>query len=252
MCNLTNFNFDNNQVRTLLINDKPYFVGYDVAEALGYSKPRNAISTHCKGALKQGVLTEGGKQEMLVIPEGDVFRLIIKSRLEKAQKFESWVMDEVLPQLRKTGKYEIADTGKNCHSQVVSKKEITQDQPDDKGFYLYHLTCAVSPSKLRYKIIDGTIYFKTSDIDSILEISRFDGRSDSRTDTNYSIHNVLYDIGIATYDVDYLLNIWQILELCNHIKTKRAELLENILMYKVKPYFERKITTRRNNNVLTA
>ena len=45
MCNLTtNFNFDNNQVRTLLINNKPYFVGYDVAEALGYSKPRNAIS----------------------------------------------------------------------------------------------------------------------------------------------------------------------------------------------------------------
>ena len=121
MCNLTNFNFDNNQVRTLLINDKPYFVGYDVAEALGYSKPRNAISTHCKGALKQGVLTEGGKQEMLVIPEGDVFRLIIKSRLEKAQKFESWVMDEVLPQLRKTGKYEIANNFNNQNKNNVKK-----------------------------------------------------------------------------------------------------------------------------------
>lgn len=129
MTNIINFNFDNKEVRTLLINEKPYFVGCDVAEVLGYAKPNNAISTHCKGALKQGILTEGGKQEMLVIPEGDVFRLIIKSRLEKAQKFESLVMDEILPSLRKTGKYEINPTCKEnlqVQTPVIRENRTTQ------------------------------------------------------------------------------------------------------------------------------
>lgn len=93
------------EVRTLRLEDKPYFVGKDVAEILGYAKPRNAISTHCKGALKQGILTEGGEQQMTIIPEGDLYRLIIKSKLPKAQEFEEWVMDEVLPSIRATGGY---------------------------------------------------------------------------------------------------------------------------------------------------
>ena len=92
----TNEEFGN--VRTIMIEGKPYFCGKDVATALGYAKPRNAIATHCKGALKRGVLTEGGNQEMTFIPEGDIYRLIIRSKLPSAEKFESWVMDEVLPQ----------------------------------------------------------------------------------------------------------------------------------------------------------
>ena len=54
------------------------FSGIDVAFALGYAKPRNAINVHCKGALKRGVLTSGGVQPMIFIPEGDVYRLITK------------------------------------------------------------------------------------------------------------------------------------------------------------------------------
>ncbi len=81
------------------------FSGMDVAFALGYAKPRNAINVHCKGALKRGVLTSGGVQPMIFIPEGDVYRLITKSRLKSAQNFEKWVFDEVLPAIRKTGGY---------------------------------------------------------------------------------------------------------------------------------------------------
>ena len=81
------------------------FSGIDVAFALGYAKPRNAINVHCKGALKRGVLTSGGVQPMIFIPEGDVYRLITKSRLKSAQNFEKWVFDEVLPAIRKTGGY---------------------------------------------------------------------------------------------------------------------------------------------------
>lgn len=93
------------QVRTLIISNKPYFVGKDIAEILGYRNPTKAVSTHCKGVSKMGIPSNGGIQEMSVIPEGDIYRLIIKSKLPKAQEFESWVMDGILPQIRKTGGY---------------------------------------------------------------------------------------------------------------------------------------------------
>ena len=97
-------------VRTMMIDGKPYFCARDIATALGYAKPRNAVATHCKGALKRGVLTEGGNQEMTFIPEGDIYRLIIRSKLPSAEKFESWVFDEVLPQIRKHGAYMTENT----------------------------------------------------------------------------------------------------------------------------------------------
>ncbi|GEM_PF-6805494 len=71
--------------------------GSDVATALGYAKPRNAISAHCKGALKRGVPTNSGVQQMLFIPEADVYRLICHSKLPKAQEFEKWVFEDVVP-----------------------------------------------------------------------------------------------------------------------------------------------------------
>lgn len=93
------------EVRTLLIEDKPYFCASDVAKSLGYAKPNNAITTHCRATLKQGIPISGKIQEVNFIPEGDVYRLIMKSKLPSAEKFESWVMDEVLPTLRRTGGY---------------------------------------------------------------------------------------------------------------------------------------------------
>ena len=93
------------EIRTINVDGKTYFVGSDVAKALGYSKARNAINQHCKGALKRGILTEGGEQEMLIISDGDVCRLIANSQLPAAVKFESWVFDEVLPSILKHGGY---------------------------------------------------------------------------------------------------------------------------------------------------
>lgn len=98
------------KVRTVSVEDKVYFVANDVAKALGYTVPKDAVTRHCKGALKQRYLTEGGEQEMKVIPEGDVYRLVIKSQLPAAEKFESWIFDEVLPAIRKTGGYITRET----------------------------------------------------------------------------------------------------------------------------------------------
>lgn len=92
-------------VRTMEIDGKPYFCASDVASMLGYVRPADAIAQHCKGSVKHRVLTNGGEQDMKLIPEGDVYRLIVRSKLPQAEKFESWVFDEVLPTIRKHGLY---------------------------------------------------------------------------------------------------------------------------------------------------
>lgn len=94
------------EIRTAEIDGKPYFVGTDVAKALGYSNPRKAILDHCKGVTKRDTPTSSGIQSMSYINEGDLYRLIMKSKLPSAEKFEAWVMDEVLPTIRKTGSYQ--------------------------------------------------------------------------------------------------------------------------------------------------
>ncbi len=100
--------FENSEfgsVRTVYIDGKIYFVANDVAKALGYSVPKDAVTRHCKGALKRRYLTDGGEQEVKIVPEGDVYRLIIKSQLPSAERFERWVFEEVLPTIRQTGQY---------------------------------------------------------------------------------------------------------------------------------------------------
>lgn len=93
------------EVRTIEEDEKVLFCGSDVAKALGYKRPNEAISKHCKGTLKRRTPTPGGMQEMNFIPEGDIYRLAAKSELPGAEKFESWIFDEVLPAIRKHGEY---------------------------------------------------------------------------------------------------------------------------------------------------
>ena len=100
-------------IRTTEINGQPYFVASDVAKALGYSNPRKAIADHCKGVTKRDTPTSSGTQSISYINEGDMYRLIMKSKLPSAEKFESWVMDEVLPTIRKHGMYATDDVIEN-------------------------------------------------------------------------------------------------------------------------------------------
>lgn len=95
------------ELRTIEEGDKIYFVASDAAKMLGYKRPADAVTAHCKGSVKRRLPTNGGMQEMKVIPEGDLYRLIANSELPSAEKFESWVFDEVLPAIRKTGGYHV-------------------------------------------------------------------------------------------------------------------------------------------------
>lgn len=93
------------EIRMVEIEGKPYFMASDIAKALGYARPNDAISAHCKATVKHSIPISGKMQEVNFIPEGDIYRLIIKSQLPAAERFESWVFDEVIPSIRKTGSY---------------------------------------------------------------------------------------------------------------------------------------------------
>lgn len=103
---IVSFSFEGMEVRTVPIDGEPWFVGKDVAERLGYADPTNAMKQHCKGVVKRHPLsTAGGVQEVRILSEPDVLRLIIGSKLPAAERFERWVFEEVLPTIRKTGSY---------------------------------------------------------------------------------------------------------------------------------------------------
>lgn len=102
------------QVRTLTIEEEPWFVGKDVAVALGYSVARKAIYDHVDDEDKRGfqIGTPSGEQTMTIINESGLYALIFGSKLESAKRFKRWVTHEVLPAIRKTGTYSITPTAR--------------------------------------------------------------------------------------------------------------------------------------------
>jgi prophage antirepressor-like protein len=106
---VSDFSFEGAPVRTVTIDGETWFVGKDVAERLGYAKPHDAMDRHCKGSVKRGPLqTAGGVQEVRLLREPDVLRLIAGSNLPAAERFERGVFEEVLPSIRKVGGYMVA------------------------------------------------------------------------------------------------------------------------------------------------
>jgi prophage antirepressor-like protein len=98
------FNFESHAVRTVVLDETPWWVGRDVCEALGYKTPQRAIHAHCKGVPKWNTLqTQGGRQKFRIINIGDVFRLIANCNLPEGERFESWIFDTVLPEIALTG-----------------------------------------------------------------------------------------------------------------------------------------------------
>lgn len=146
-------NADFGEIRTLEENGTVLFCGIDVATALGYSKPRNALATHCKGALKRGALTDGGIQEMSFIPEGDVYRLIARSKLPTAERFESWVFDEVLPSIRKNGGYIAGQETLSPEELMAKALLVAQKTIEEKNALLSRTSVELSAAKVENEIM---------------------------------------------------------------------------------------------------
>lgn len=116
------------QVRTVEIDGQPWLVGKDIAEALGYAKPQNAIARHVdtedqKVAPIQG--TPGGEQAMLIINESGLYSLILSSKMPKAKAFKHWVTSEVLPALRRNGVYETVKAQQHIEQLEATNERLT-------------------------------------------------------------------------------------------------------------------------------
>lgn len=118
------------EVRSLKIGDEPWFVGKDVADILGYTNSRKAISDHVddedKGVTKCDTL--GGKQDLTIINESGLYSLILSSKLPTAKKFKRWVTSEVLPAIRKTGGYQIPDNPMDALKLMFEAQSQTNDK----------------------------------------------------------------------------------------------------------------------------
>ena len=129
------FNFHGRTVRTVTVNDTPYFVGKDVAEILGYAKARNALSTHVdsEDALKWGVMDElGRKQETTIINESGLYSLILSSRLPQAKEFKRWVTSEVLPTIRKNGLFATDELLDNPDFAIATLQRLKEEREAKK------------------------------------------------------------------------------------------------------------------------
>lgn len=146
-------------IRTVDVDQKIYFCGRDVATALGYQNPNDALAKHCKGiAIRYPLQTQGGPQDARFITEGDLYRLIASSKLPAAQAFEAWIFDEVLPSIRKHGIYAIDDLLANddflekaivaLRSERLARLEAEQALAEARPKISYHDIVLQSPSLL--------------------------------------------------------------------------------------------------------
>lgn len=144
-------NPDFGEVRTLEENGEVLFCASDVAKALGYAKPENAISRHCRATLKRGTPISGKMQDINFIPEGDVYRLIARSKLPGAEQFERWVFDEVLPSIRKNGGY------------IAGQEAMTAEELMAKALLVAKKTIEEKEAELSRKQVENAIMAPKAD-----------------------------------------------------------------------------------------
>lgn len=164
-------------VRAIEEGDKVLFCATDVAKALGYSNQRDAIGRHCKGVVKRDTLTSGGMQELSFIPEGDVYRLIIRSKLPSAVKFEHWVFDEVLPSIRKRGLYAVDEVLNNPDLLIGALTELKKEREEKKRLELENAVKAQQIAEMQPKVSYYDIVLACPDLVTITQIAKDFGMS---------------------------------------------------------------------------
>lgn len=132
MNGLQTFNFEELPVRTVTVENEPYFVGSDVAKILGYLKPANAIANHVDDEDKTTTLIQGigsnYKSKATIINESGLYSLIFSSKLESANRFKRWVTSEVLPSIRKTGGYQTKPLTTSEQIQLIAQGNTELDE----------------------------------------------------------------------------------------------------------------------------
>lgn len=161
-------------VRSIMVNDEPFFVGKDVAEILGYKNPQEAIRNHVDSEDKgvSEILTPGGKQQVPVINESGLYSLILSSKLPKARQFKRWVTSEVLPAIRKHGVFAV-DTMLNDPDAMIAALQAYKEERQRR--LLLESENAVQKQQLlemKPKVSYYDVVINSPDLISITEIAK--------------------------------------------------------------------------------
>lgn len=157
------FSFESHAVRTQADDTgEPLFCAADVCDVLGYQNSRLTIQKHCKekGVSKRYTLTEKGNQELVYINEPNLYRLIVKSRKPEAERFETWLMEEVLPTIRKTGRYQMPDSPTSSPAIAITAQN---------GRYLVEVD-AEQRCKVISRIADDSVIISRATAKTVMEV----------------------------------------------------------------------------------
>ena len=161
--------FDNpefGEIRTINEGGNPLFCAKDVATALGYANTNDAINKHCRGVAKRYPISDalGRTQDARFVSEGDMYRLVASSKLEGAQRFESWIFDDVVPTIRRTGSYSVQDdTLQMAYGLLAADKIVKRLQAENSG--LAAENAALAPKAAYYDSVmdaDGLLSVRDS------------------------------------------------------------------------------------------
>ena len=185
-------------IRTIEQNNKILFCGKDVAKALNYDQPHKAIERHCKYGMKCTVphpQSASKTIEMIFIPEGDVYRLIAHSKLPTAEKFESWVFDEVLPSIRKHGVYAVDDVLNNPDVWITALQELKAEREKTKQLTETVAVQTQQIAEMQPKVSYYDLVLNCKDLISISVIAKDYGKSAKWLNNFLHEHKVQYKQG---------------------------------------------------------
>ena len=206
---------DFGEIRTQ-VDDKGniLFAGSDVAKVLDYSKPANAVTNHCKGVTVLMTPTNGGVQKIKYITEGDLYRLIINSKLPSAEIFEKWVFDEVLPSLRKYGMYAtdevLADDEKllEMAEKIKAEKSLVKIQKAKaKKLRKEKRELLANNKKLKFDndVLERYMIKSQEVLDEVEPLVYF-AESVLNSDLDMTATQIAADYGLSAYQLNIILN----------------------------------------------
>ena len=190
--NLTSFfKKEFGEIRVIEIEGKPHFVGNDIAKALGYSNPHKALKDHCKRTMKVCSNDSLGRQQQInIISEGDLYRLISKSKLPQAKKFESWVFDEVLPTVRKHGMYAKDEILNDPDLLIKVATDLKQEREKNKQLELANAVLIQQNGELKPKADYTDIVLQNKSLMTVTAIAKDYGMSGG------ALNKKLHELGI--------------------------------------------------------
>lgn len=210
MSNLSVFAFESYQVRTLGTAENPLFVAMDIASALGYRNPKTAVSlAESDDISKMEITTAGGRQTVNCVNESGLYALIFGSKLESAKRFKRWVTSEVLPAIRRQGRYECplaGDTITNAQQVAIQQAVSHRAKRTPANYQTIYRAIKIRYQIPRYTELkkeqfeDCLRFIKTVDL-TVPETKALPNR---KTDTVEVPRYMLENIRIFTYNWRYL------------------------------------------------